>query len=261
MFASRLFRCRSTVRFLLVHTLWMNARCETARLGLGRELAGLCDGLEAAPIARQYCLQLRRFLPSSDRHIHEARINLDDVSASPDFVGGQDQGPRSTEVIQDAIAPGGAVQQGVRHQGDGLDCWMHGKLFKPPMPKSVYARVVPDVGAIAAMSAELDVIAMSSSAYPEHRDQLVLRSIIRSLPGIRFFPHHKIQHLVIDLAAGLNQVGDVAPIDTSEMNGAVGRDAGCIAKRHREKFAELSRTHFSGSNRKVAMPDAPTPAD
>ena len=56
------------------------------------------------------------------------------------------------------------VQNRVGDQRDRLDCRVHGKLLDPAFPHGVHARIIPNVGAVAAVFAELDVVDMRGIA-------------------------------------------------------------------------------------------------
>lgn len=57
---------------------------------------------------------------------------------------------------------------------------MHGQVIEPASVQRVAPRIIPDVAAIAAKAAELDIIDVFGGAVLEDEHQLVLRTVERT---------------------------------------------------------------------------------
>src|SRR5262249_25072580 len=94
-------------------------------------------------------------------------------------------------------------------------------------------RIRPYVGAIAAESPELDVVAMARLAALEDEDELMLGPIERAHAAVGLDPDTEVQQLRIGSAPGFEHLRGMAPIHALEVNragpavlGAVSEDAG-----------------------------------
>ena len=96
-------------------------------------------------------------LPAPDGDIDQARLDLDRVSAASDPLCCQDGCAGAAECIEHDVAAAGTVLDGIRHQRDRFDRRMALQLIFAFRTKCVDAGVVPDIGAGAAVAAELDV--------------------------------------------------------------------------------------------------------
>ena len=67
---------------------------------------------------------------------------------------------------------------------------------------------MPDIAAVAAELAELDIVSMSVAAVLEDKDELVLAAIERSHPSIVLDPDAEVFQLAIRIAAGGQQLWD-----------------------------------------------------
>ena len=113
-----------------------------------------------------------------------------------------------------------AVANGVGNQRHRLDRGMHRQLFRAPRLQAVEAGIIPDIGAIAAMAAELDIIDVRRRAVFEDRNQLVLGAVEAAHAAIVLAPDTEILEFAIDFTAGAQQGKQVAPIHADKMNGA-----------------------------------------
>ena len=110
------------------------------------------------------------------------------------------------------------------------------------------------------MAPELDIVEVRLLADAEDPDELVLASVERALAGVRFHPDSQVQDIVIDGAAGLEQLADMAPIHAYEMHRANagdrrGRRQCALEELHEIRPRELTRRH-----RKFGVLD-PSPTD
>jgi hypothetical protein len=117
---------------------------------------------------------------------------------------------------------------------------MRGNRLQAIAAERVDARVGPNVGAIAAETAQVDIVSVRVLAGPEDADELVLRTVEWALAGVRLVPDHEIQHGAIELASDVDQIADVAPVHAYEMDRAFGRDANAVGERLREEPPDMS---------------------
>jgi len=79
----------------------------------------------------------------------------------------------------------------------------------------------------------------------EHGDKLVPAPIERAHPGIVLDPDADVFELVIRLAAGGQQLFDVAPVHADEMDGAVNAKGRQVAESFAEKSGEFGPIHLA----------------
>jgi hypothetical protein len=80
---------------------------------------------------------------------------------------------------------------------------------------------LPNIAAVTAELAELDIVAVPVTAVFEDEDQLVLAAVERAHPGIVLDPDAEIFRLAIDAAAGGQQVFGMAPVHADEVQRTV----------------------------------------
>jgi hypothetical protein len=68
--------------------------------------------------------------------------------------------------------------------------------------EGVGSGIIPDIAAVAAELAELDIIAVSVASVLEDKDELVLAAVERAHAGIVLDPDAQILELAIGLSAG-----------------------------------------------------------
>src|SRR6266550_3180794 len=110
------------------------------------------------------------------------------------------------------------------------------------------------------MAPELDIVEVRLLADAEDPDELVLASVERALAGVRFHPDSQVQDIVIDGAAGLEQLADMAPIHAYEMHSAIAGDRRGRRQRALEEFYEVCARELTRRHRKFGVLD-PSPTD
>ena len=108
---------------------------------------------------------------------------------------------------------------------DRLNRRMRAQVVHAAGAKCVGAGVFPDIGARAAVAAELDGVEVRGAPDTKHANEFVLAPVKAALAGVGFHPGNEIEHGAIDGAAGGDQFADVAPIHADKMHGAVDRSA------------------------------------
>src|SRR5947209_4870027 len=87
--------------------------------------------------------------------------------------------------------------------------------------KAGTAGVRPDIAAVAAIDAQLDVVAMTSRPKLEYEHQFVLRAIETPHAGVRLGPDAEVEHLQRRRPGGCEKLIHVPPIHADE-SGAAG---------------------------------------
>src|SRR5258707_5327319 len=108
------------------------------------------------------------------------------------------------------------------------------------------------------MAPELDIVEVRLLANAEDADELVLASVERALAGVRLHPDSQVQDIVIDGAAGLEQLANMTPIHAHEMHGAIAGDRRGRRQRAPEEFHEIRARELTGRHRKFGVLD-PSP--
>src|SRR5262245_21208485 len=95
------------------------------------------------------------------------------------------------------------------------------QVIQTASAERVDPRVLPDIGAVAAMTAEFDVVEMRRITDAEDGNELVLAAIKASLASIILDPDCQVEHFAVDLVAGCQQVADVTPVHADVMHSAI----------------------------------------
>ena len=81
--------------------------------------------------------------------------------------------------------------------------------------------IAPNVATIAPEAAQFDVIDVPCSAVFEDADQLVLRSIKAAHAGVVLSPDTDVFEFSVVFLSDVEQIANMAPIDTDKVDGAV----------------------------------------
>jgi hypothetical protein len=76
----------------------------------------------------------------------------------------------------------------------------------------------PHIGAVATVTPEPNVIAMGCAAVLKDQHQFVATSMEGPHAGLVLDSHADILQLAVDLAAGVKELTQVAPVDSDEVN-------------------------------------------
>jgi FAD binding domain len=116
--------------------------------------------------------------------------------------------------------------------------------------KGAGAGIAPNIAAIAAELAKLDVVAVPLAAAFEDEDKLVLAAVERPHPGIVLDPHNEVFQLAIYVTAGGQQLFDEAPVHAEVVQRAVDTGCGKVPDSLAEKGGEFGPVHFARCHRK-----------
>src|SRR5205085_1129984 len=123
-----------------------------------------------------------QLLPATDNRIDIARIELRPVAAPAGALGRDHRRAAAEETVEHDVAAGGAVEDRVGHQAHRL----HGRVQRQQVSLLGLARervgpgVLPDIAAVPAEPAELDVVAVRPLARLEDADELMLAAVERT---------------------------------------------------------------------------------
>src|SRR5258708_12911398 len=81
-----------------------------------------------------------------------------------------------------------AVENRIGNQCGWFDRRMHRQVIHPAGAHRIDTGVVPNVGAVAAMTAKLDIINVSARAIFENENQFMLPAVQRSHPSVLLVP-------------------------------------------------------------------------
>ena len=74
----------------------------------------------------------------------------------------------AAERIEHHVASRRTIKKSVRHHRDRLDSRMRGKVAVAITAKRIYACVVPDVGSIAAVTCQFNIISVPARSHTKH---------------------------------------------------------------------------------------------
>src|ERR1700737_4781964 len=114
---------------------------------------------------------------------------------------------------------------------------------------------MPDIAAVAAELAELDVVAVRSAALLEDQAELVLAAIERAHAGIVLDPDAEVLELAIGLGTGNQQLVEMAPVHANEVQRSRGTEGGKVAAGLGKKGGEFGLVHLARGHRERAVVD------
>src|SRR3984893_9641003 len=142
-----------------------------------RVRASGADVLKTSSVTGKRRFKLCRFLPPLNGDIDISRLVFDSEPYAPDFFGRKNGRTRTCELIEHSIAARRTIEQRVGDERDRFYSGMGGKRLQPIPAERVDAWVSPNVGAIAAEAAQIDIASMRSFADSEDADGLMLRTV------------------------------------------------------------------------------------
>src|SRR6202045_2364308 len=196
-------------------------------------------------------------LPAADDRIDIDRVELQPVAAPASALGGHHSRAAAEKGIEHDIAARRAVEDRVgdhRHR-------LHGRMQRRQITllaaagEGVGPGVSPDVAAVTAELAELDIIAMRVTPLFKHEDKLVLAAVERAHAAIVLDPDAEIFQLAIDVVSGGHQLFDVAPVHADEVQGAVTAECREVSESLAEKGNEFRPIHLARGHREGTMVD------
>ena len=98
---------------------------------------------------------------------------------------------------------------------------MDGELVKPAGFKRIHPGIIPNIGSVAPVPAEFDVIDMRHATDFEYGDEFVFGAVKRSHATVVFVPDAQIEKSVIEHAPGGEELEQMPPVHANKMQGTV----------------------------------------
>ena len=143
------------------------------------------------------------------------------VAPAAGALGGDQRRARAAEGVEDEPLALRAVENGVGDERDRLHGRVHGEVVVTRGAEGVDAGIGPDVRAVAAVLAELDVVDVRRVARLEDEDQLVLRAVERAHAAIGLRPDAEVLELGVGPACRGQDLALMAPVHADEVDRAV----------------------------------------
>src|ERR1700738_1629931 len=119
---------------------------------------------------------------------------------------------------------------------------------------------MPDIAAVAAELAELDVVAVRSAALLEDKDELVLAAVQRTHTGIVLDPDAEVFQFAIGFRTCGQQLVEVAPVHADVVQRPSCTEGGQVPQSLTKKGGEFGLVHLTHGHRERAMVDRAEPA-
>ena len=120
--------------------------------------------------------------------IDVARIELKPSGPPASQLGSDHRRAAAEEGIEDQAIALRAILDGIGDERHRLDGRMHGERFVASCAEAVDAWIGPDVGAVASVLAELEVVDMRCRSDLEDGDEFVLRAVEGAHAGVGLGP-------------------------------------------------------------------------
>ena len=120
------------------------------------------------------CLIAAGMLVASDNNVDVERIDFHYICAAAGLLGRDQCGAAACIAIQYDAAAFRAVENRIGDQRGWFDRRMHRQVIHSAGAHCIDTGVVPNVGAVAAMTAKLDIINVSARAIFENENQFML---------------------------------------------------------------------------------------
>src|SRR5262249_26202214 len=141
-------------------------------------------------------------LPPADNRIDIGGIELDAVATPAGALGRDHRRAAAGEAIKHDVAPGPAIADCIGDHWHRFD----GRVERPQIAfraaagQRIGSGIMPDIAAVAAELAELDIVAMSVVAVFKDKDEFVLTAVERAHSGIVLDPDAEVFQLAINVA-------------------------------------------------------------
>src|SRR5262249_13431220 len=116
-------------------------------------------------------------LPALNNHVRIGWIDLQRIGLATSFFGGDYGCAAASKWIEHKIGSARGVSENVSDEGNWFDGGVAGELVKPACFKRIHPGIIPNIGSVATMPAEFDVIDMGRATDFEHGDEFVFGSV------------------------------------------------------------------------------------
>src|ERR1700677_1532555 len=194
-------------------------------------------------------------LPAADRDVDIKRVDLDAATDAAGALRRHQGRPAAQKRIEHDVAADRVIEKRVGDQPDRLNGRM--ELVEAPLLARLgegrRARVFPDVGPVATMLSQFDVVAMRGARNPEHADELVARAIKAAHAAIVFDPDAAVELLEADGTCGAEKFVLMAPVLAPELHRAGGAKGGAAGHGPYQEGEELLLGHLADGHRELAV--------
>jgi len=160
------------------------------------------------------------------------------------------------KAVDNEIATARTVPNGIGYKCDWFYGRVHAEFIESLGPKRVRSGIGPNVAAIAAMPAKLDVVQVPSATVLPGKNQLVLAPVKGAHPGVGLRPNNEILKFAINPPTGGEHLVKMSPVRAYEMNRAISRMLGKKPQGILQKFRKLRAGFFTAGLEEFAMLDA-----
>ena len=152
-------------------------------------------------------------MPPTNGEIDVQGIKFDDARNSTSPLGRKDSGSRAAKRVENDAIPAAAVADQICDQRHGFNGWMELKITPACRVKTVDARIVQHVGAVAPLCAKPEVVDMWLGPGLENSDQFVFGAIKAAKAAITLVPNQQVLPLGIKRQRCAEQLMEVPPIN------------------------------------------------
>ena len=149
--------------------------------------------------------------------------------------------------------PVAAILDGVGDHRHRLDGGVQGQQLAPA--SRVDAWVLPDIGAVAAVLAELEVVDVRLRAVLEHEHQFMLAAVERAHPPVVLDPDTQLLRSAKDRCRGLKQLRLVPPVHEDVQNATWHRERAQVSARMAQEARERLRAHLARGHGELLVLD------
>ena len=113
------------------------------------------------------------------------------------------------------------ARQNVSDERNRFDGGVGSEFVKPAGFKRIHPGIIPNIGSVAPVPAEFDVIDMGHATDFEYGDEFVFGAVKRSHATVVLVPDAQIEKSVIERAPGGEELEQMPPVHANVMQGAV----------------------------------------
>src|SRR5262249_436566 len=130
--------------------------------------------------------------------------------------------------------------------------WMHAQLLHAAALEGIDPGVVPNIGPVATLLAQPEIVDVRDAAHLEHEHELVFGAIEGPHPRVGLVPYAEVLQLV-GVAGGGPNLTHVTPVHADLMDRPVFAVTGGQTHEGGQESGELALAHFAGCHLEVAM--------
>ena len=160
-------------------------------------------------------------LETSDCRIDISRVDFDQPGTATRLLGSDQGSAAAAKDVEHDRIPACDIFDGIGDQRDRFDGRVHGEFGVPTSLKAISAGVAPNIGAVAAVLSQFDVIVMRAVAHLKDGDHFMCAAVQGTHSAVGLGPYADIEQPAVNLGADGDEVSDMSPIRSYEVDGAV----------------------------------------